>query len=106
MSFAWAYYTLQDVWLWVSGHTFVVVWAVKAFSVWLFCLCRLLLIACLRSVLTIYVLYCAYPCMKCSLGICNFLEEEKKNQTKRWNLGPQNQQQQREFCGCCGCCSG
>ena len=43
----------------------------------LFCvlLPRLLNIFCFYKVHTIPVLYCAHLCMKCSLGISNFLEE-------------------------------
>ena len=57
----------QDVWLWVM----------KIFCVQFFCifLSPLLNIFCFCQVHTISVLYRAHLCMKCSLGISNFLEE-------------------------------
>ncbi|CAI9160092.1 unnamed protein product [Rangifer tarandus platyrhynchus] len=49
----------------------------KIFFVQLFCvfLSPLLNIFCFCKVHTISVLHCAHLCMKCSLGISNFLEE-------------------------------
>ena len=54
----------------------MIIWVVKTFFVQ-FCvfLPPLLHIFCLCSVPTISVLYWAHLCMKCSLGISNFLEE-------------------------------
>ena len=46
----------------MSDHTIMGIWVMKIFSY-------------SSSVYTISVLYCAHLCMKCSLGITNFLEE-------------------------------
>ena len=55
----------------------MVIWVVKLFFVWFFCVFFLPLINifCFCYVHTISVLYCAHLCMKYSLGISNFLEE-------------------------------
>ena len=55
----------------------VIIWVVKIFFVQFFCvfLPPLLNIFCFCSVHTISVLYRTHVCMKCSLGISNFLEE-------------------------------
>ena len=65
------------MWLWVSDHTIVVIWIMKIFFVQLFSvfLPPLLNIFCFCQVHTISVFYRAHLCMKCSLGISNFLEE-------------------------------
>ena len=61
----------------VSDHTIVIIWVVKIFFVQFFCifLPPLLSTFCFCSVHTTSALYCAPLCMKCSLGISNFLEE-------------------------------
>ena len=62
----------------MSDHTIVIIWVLKVFfvhsSVYL---CHLVLIssASVRSISNISVLYCSHLCMKCSLGVSNFLEE-------------------------------
>ena len=68
---------LQDVWVWVSDQTLVVIWVIKIFSVQLFCvfLPPLFNLFCFCLVFAVFVLYCAHLCMKCSLGITNFLKE-------------------------------
>ena len=57
--------------------TIVVIWIMKMFFVYLFCvfLPSLLNIFCVCYVHTISVLYRAHLCMKCSLGSSNFIEE-------------------------------
>ena len=61
----------------VSDHTIVIIWVVKTFFVQFFCvfLPPPLSIFCFCLVHAISVLYRAHLCMKCSLGISNFLEE-------------------------------
>src|SRR5574342_46341 len=61
----------------MSDHTIMIIWVMKIFFVQFFCvfLPPLLNIFCFCQVHTISVLYCAHLCMKCSLGISNFLEE-------------------------------
>src|SRR5574337_91091 len=61
----------------MSDHTIVIICVVKLFFVQFFCvfLPPLLNIFCLCQAHTISVLYRAHLCMKCSLGISNFLEE-------------------------------
>src|SRR5574337_654337 len=61
----------------MSDHTIVIFWVVRIFFVQFFCvfLPPLLNIFCFCSVHTISVVYRAHLCMKCSLGISNFLEE-------------------------------
>src|SRR5574339_596031 len=61
----------------MSDHTIVIIWVMKIFFVQFFCvfLPPLLNIFCFCWVHTISVLYRAHLCMKCSLGISNFLEE-------------------------------
>ena len=55
----------------------MIIWVMKLFFVQFFCvfLPSLLNIFCFCYIPTISVLYCAHLCMKCSLGISNFLEE-------------------------------
>src|SRR5574341_103481 len=55
----------------------MIIWVVKIFFVQFFCvfLPPLLNIFCFCQVHTIFVLYQAHLCMKCSLGISNLLEE-------------------------------
>ena len=61
----------------MSDHTIVVSWIMKIFFVEFFCvfLSSLLNIFCFCWVHTISVLYWAHLCIKCSLGISDFLEE-------------------------------
>src|SRR5574342_158432 len=61
----------------MSDHTILIIWVVKLFFVQFFCvfLPSLLNIFCFFWVHTIYVLYRAHLCMKCSFGISDFLEE-------------------------------
>ena len=56
---------------------FVIIWVVKIFFVQFCCVLfpSLLNIFCFCQVHTIFVLFSAHLCMKCSLGISNFLEE-------------------------------
>ena len=54
----------------------VIIWVMKIFFVYFFCVFLLLLnIFCFCYVHTISALYCAHLFKKCSLGISNFLEE-------------------------------
>ena len=54
----------------------MIIWVVKIFFVQSFCVfLPPLNIFCFCQVYTISVLYRTYLCMKCSLDICNFLEE-------------------------------
>ena len=61
----------------MCDHTIVIIQVMKIFFVQFFCvfLSLLLNIFCFCEVPTISVLYRAHLCMKCSLGISNFLEE-------------------------------
>ena len=68
----------------VSDHTIVIIWVVKIFFFFgedLFCTVLLCILATSSSYLLLLlgpyhsVLYRAHLCMKCSLGISNFLEE-------------------------------
>ena len=64
-------------WLQLSDHTIMIFWVMKTMFAQFFCvfLPPLLNIFCFCQVHTISVFYCAHLCMKCSLGISNFLEE-------------------------------
>ena len=60
----------------MSDHTIMIMWVMKNFFVLFFCVflpSLLIYSASVRSMPT--VLYRAHLCMKCSLGISNFLEE-------------------------------
>ena len=60
----------------MSVHIIMIIRIMKIFFVQLFCVfLPPLNIFCFCSVQTIFVLYRAHLCMKCSLGISNFLEE-------------------------------
>ena len=60
-----------------DNHDGVIIWVVKLFFVKFFCvfLPPLINILCFCEVNTISVFYRAHLCMKCSLGISNFLEK-------------------------------
>ena len=54
----------------MSDHTVVVIWVIKIFSVSSVCSCNLFLM----SSASVSVFYFVHLCMKCSLGISDFLE--------------------------------
>ena len=53
----------------MSDHTIVVIWVIKIFCVYFCVFLTLLNIFLVLEVCTVFVLYCAQLCMKCSLGI-------------------------------------
>ena len=71
-----AHFTPQNVWLWETNYSIVVIWFMKIFSIQFFCVFfPSLPDFSIFLVSTIFILYCAHLWAECSLNVSNFPEK-------------------------------